>query len=116
MTIIVSKILSLMVMHFPSSTLVVFWVGTHKIVILTIISDGFTLIARKFEIVWVVRTVIVFEPRIHARPSHVLQAKVFLGASKKRQHIRMEFIPEVLFSTWRSICCAVLENPFNDRC
>ena len=59
-----------------------------------------------FEIVLVVRTyVLVFEPRIHARSSHV-----FLSASKKRQHICME--PEVLFSTWRSICCAVLRKSF----
>ena len=36
-----------------------------------------------------------FEPRIHARSSHVQEN----SASKKRQHLCMEFMPEVLFST-----------------
>ena len=40
--------------------------------------------------------------------------------SKKRPHICMEFMPEVLVSTWRLICGAVgvirLEHPWNDRC
>ena len=38
-----------------------------------------------------------FEPRIRARSSGVVQSD---SASKKRQHLWMEFMPEVLFSTW----------------
>ena len=53
---------------------------------------------------------------LQSRQKFSSASQVILSASKKRQHICMGFMPEVLFSTWRSICCVVWENSFNGRC